>query len=96
MPITQGELTNFKQLPVAISSGKEHLILGRLIAVSRYHDRYYPIVYRKGKIQVMTQGATNLSHVVRHLDDGHKVTKPFVILSYDTNGRFVPQSYVQT
>jgi hypothetical protein len=93
--MTKGEITNFKQFPMAISSGRSHIVLGRLLAISKYHGRYYPILWKEEKLKVITQGVSQYEHVLRDMQSAKEEgAYPYAILSYDESGKFVPKTYM--
>jgi hypothetical protein len=99
--LTKGDLTFYKELPTAISAGREGRAMGILFAVSRYQDRHYPILLRLDpeqslgvRLDVITQGVSSQGQVVKNITYD-KAGNALAFLSYDANGRFLPTNYVR-
>lgn len=87
--VMEGELHHIGGYPLAISSG-DNKPMGRLLAVSNYHNQWYPILWMNGGIKVILQGASSYGDVVRAKE------RNYVVLGYTARGKFIPKVYMQT
>jgi len=88
--ILEGELHLMQGYPKAISYGSDNRVMGRLLGISHYNGLWYPLLWKKDGIRVITQPADTYDEAIRAKADD------YVILGYDARGKYVPKVYMQT